>query len=240
MEGHAEMGEAVLHGKKLPANGNVDTQFAENALPETLLKRQPVLPRSTREFPETPEQASFGPPDNEDPAVFPDDPRCHIPVRQGRSFRHGWDVVLKTPDAGEAGTGERAPSAGRFPGQADRGAEIHHGLVEWTGPVFRHQRLYRLFDFFLNGRFPEGFAKGHQSAHDATDISVNGGYRLFEGDAQDGAGRVGTDAGEGKEPLRRRGEFSAVIRHKMPGRFVEVSCAGIVTHVLPGLEDVVP
>ena len=116
MDGHEEMGEAVLHGKKFPAHGNIDAHFAVDALPETPLKRQPVLPPSAREFPETPEQALFGPPDNEDPAVFPDDPRCHVPVRQSCSFRDVRDVVLKTPQAGEAGTGERTLFAGRFPG----------------------------------------------------------------------------------------------------------------------------
>jgi len=81
------MAVAVVHRKKPGADGDFHTQLPGYTPPEVLLKGSPVFPLPAGEFPQPTEQALFEPPDDENPAVFADNPRSYI--RCGRTALFG-------------------------------------------------------------------------------------------------------------------------------------------------------
>lgn len=154
-----------------------------------------------------------------------------------------------TGAVGEAGAAPGARRAAGFGGGADDRAEFHEGLVEvgavetaWMGGDGGCE-----LDEGEGVRFESGSGwRGLRVAGDAEgpgehseDVAVDGWRRVVEGDAADGAGGVGADAGQGEE-LDWIGRDAAVeAAEDFGGGAVKVAGAGVIAEAFPELEHLV-
>lgn len=78
---------------------------------------------------------------------------------------------------------------------------------------------------------------GKKASENASNIAIEGGGGDLEGDAGDGAGGVGADAGKFLEEMRVGGQLAAGKADDGLGESVEETSAAIVAQALPVAQD---
>ena len=81
---------------------------------------------------------------------------------------------------------------------ANRGAEFHHGLVPVTGSAWDKQRVGSFLKLLPALPRTEIAANCADPGEDASDVAVENGEFLAVGNAENGSGRVASDAGQGQ------------------------------------------
>ena len=161
-----------------------------------------------------------------------------------RRVIHARDGAAARPAAGALRDGARsqrgAPgshgafTAARRPWRADRGAQLHHGLVVVAGPVGVEEAGG--FAAELGGGGP---GKIQQPRQDAPHIAVHGGHRPSEGDAGHRARGVFADSRKCPERSGVGRQFAAMPLAHRPRRPVQVAGARVVPEAFPREEHVV-
>ena len=146
----------------------------------------------------------------------------------GRTLlRQGQDILQCTACRQAVGDKGTEGALGRF-GFADRGPEVHQGLIEITGPVSRNKGRRKCGEFLLGRPLIDGVPKGEQAGHDSADIPVHGGDGPAKSHAEDGAGCVITNAGKRSEPLPGVGEVTPEAGDNQSGSGMEMAGSGII------------
>ena len=128
----------------------------------------------------------------------------------------------------------------RIARRANGGAEFHDGLVEVAGAARVDECSREFLNFAADGRFADGIVRfpSADAAEDALDISVDHGDMLAVGDAGDGGGGVGADAGELAQFGGGAGHDSEVLGDDGLRGLVEHAGATVVAESAPEGEDV--
>ncbi len=134
----------------------------------------------------------------------------------------------------------RAGGAPGRRGDADRGAQVHQGLVEVGSPAQGNPPLQEFFQVLL-GRGTPGMVKlRKETLEDTLHVSVEGSNRLVEGQAGHGPGGVRTEAREAEKFLLRPGDFSAQIPADGLRRPVKIPGPRVISQSGPGLKNLLP
>ena len=147
----------------------------------------------------------------------------------------GFDGELLGAIAALAVGVERADEAHGFAREADGGAEFHDGLVVGGGIAGVEEGVGEGLELGAGLGAGDVVLEGEEAGEDAHDVAVEDGERNAEGDAADGGGGVGADAGEREEFLVGAGHFGA--RVDGFGEGMEVAGAAVVAEAFPGFED---
>ncbi|MDQ5988670.1 MAG: hypothetical protein CSYNP_04431 [Syntrophus sp. SKADARSKE-3] len=102
----------------------------------------------------------------------------------------------------------------------------------------RHQRLGCGLNPLSHFRPARIMFDGEQAADHPPDIAVDRGNPSAEGDAQDGTGRVRTDAGKANKIIPRVRQAAAVMGNDDSRRLMQAVGPPVITHILPNLQDV--
>lgn len=139
----------------------------------------------------------------------------------------------------EAERGERASGAVWSPvGQANRGAEVHEGLIEVAGGFSRGiVGSEGVFYGTFHGGLCNVFAAAEYAHDDAQDVAVDGGQRQTEGDGADGTGRVASYTGESEQGVEIPRHFAMEGVHEDDGGLLEVAGSAIVAESLPEFHE---
>src|SRR6266511_3175045 len=134
---------------------------------------------------------------------------------------------------------ERTASARRRRRRAYGCAELHHRLVERSGPLGRDEASGDLADPSLRYGPRHVVRDPEEAGDDAGHVPVHGGDGDPESDARDCAGGVRSHPREGGELLEGFREPAAVPLHDRLSSGVQVPCAAIEAEALPYRQDVV-
>ncbi len=161
-----------------------------------------------------------------------------MPCRVGRGFFCAFigRTRLQPPLAAQAFLRPGAERAGRLARRAERRAEVHQRLGEFSRTLPWHQRLKLLFDQRLCGgkrRFDR-----KEPCDDALHVAVDDCGRLAEGDRRDRRRRVGADAGKRRKLRRAFWKNRARQRCDRARTFDELPRPRVVAEPRPGGHDV--
>jgi hypothetical protein len=174
-----------------PSDPYLDAHFFEHRPSKTPSKRLIFFPQPSGELPETPEQTLVRAPNNQySPISIGYDASRYMVVGHWSALPGDGQDILQMPLIGSTGTADRAHSAFGCTRRADVCPQVHQGLVEQTGMVFRQQFTGRVRDSSLGSAFFEWLADSEDPGHDSPNIGVYGQDRLAECNAQDCAGGV--------------------------------------------------
>ena len=131
---------------------------------------------------------------------------------------------------------DRAGEAhGRF-GEAEGGAELHHGLVEIAGALAVDEVFGGAAEFAAAGYAGDGLV-AEVASEDALDVAIDGSDGLAKSDRGHGRGGVDADAGKTAEGCRSGGNLSLMFGDDGAGGFMEGACAAVVAEAAPQGED---
>src|SRR6267378_2729667 len=190
-----------------------------------------------------------GPKTSEQRARFaPDEQHAAVRLNKGERYRDDGDrfpvsglrnLPLLSRGPSETLGFQRTPIARRRGGRADRRAEFHERLIELARRLRGHEADREFADAPSGGALRDVLSNAEQSRNHAGDVSVDGRDRDAERDARDRAGRVRPHAGEGGEPLERRGHLSSVLLDDRTGRGVQIPRPPVEAQAFPYREHVV-
>ena len=135
--------------------------------------------------------------------------------KQLRGFTHflaGYfdgKFVLPTGAMSEAIGGERAQRTGGIAWGTKSGAEFHHSLIEVAGVTGVEEGLRHVAQSQAGGAGAGRSCFGGEAAENANHVSIEDRVGKAEGNAGDGGGGIGTDAGEGADGIVIGGKAAA-------------------------------
>ena len=125
----------------------------------------------------------------------------------------------------------------RSVGQADGGAQLHHGLVEVAGGLRGNDCVERALNLRAYGGLSHVAVPCGQPGVDAQHVSVHHGLRLPERDRGDGAGRVVADALELFQLEIGARHFASVFLDDGTRCGLQVACAAVIAQSFPQLHE---
>jgi len=237
VQAQTAVGEAVQERALRPRAQEPQPDALAQEAPEAGGRRLAGQEVAARELPEASEEPPRRPADREGASPAHEE-RCDgLDVAGRRSPPPHRQRLGLAARQGRAGAGDGTRAAARSAGRAERGAELHQGLVQVSraGPARELSR--RPPEPGLRGRTPQLLADSEQPRQHARDVPVHDRLRTIEGDRGHRPSRVAADAGELAQGLRAVGKPPGVSLHQVARRALEVARARVVAETRPEPEQ---
>ena len=197
-----------------------------------------VPPLGARELHHAAEETLLGAAADEHGAVGAPRPKSHAQARRlGLGCRLARQLSGPPRAAGGASILPRTVAAGRVPGNAHGGAEVHQRLREIAGPGPGRQTGGQGGD--TPGAAGQRFVHREKPRQHPQHVAVHRRRPAPEGDGGNGGGGVGADSRQAAQVLLVVGEPSAQVAGDDGGAAQQVARPGVVSEALPGVQHLV-
>ena len=159
--------------------------------------------------------------------------RSDLLLHRGAFFSRGGDFVHEPELARQARVRDWANIAARGARRANRLAQFHQRLIPIAGSITGQQILRSLRELLPTLRGAKVAFDRVKPRQHARDVAIEHGQRHVVRDTQHGRRRVAADAGKFQCGVDLGGKFSAVARHDLLCRSMQVARAAVVTEARP-------